>query len=124
MKSSGKFDDKLIADIAKKVGIDEKKLKKEMENPDITKELDNNRTMAEELGITGTPAMVIGNVIIPGAIEHDDLTKMIDNVRKGLPADSDVGYFNRDARKKDEKKPDGKKAEDKKPEAAKAEEKK
>ncbi len=122
MKTSGKFDEKSIDESAKKVGIDAKKLHKEMENPDITKQLDDNRALAEDLHITGTPAVVIGDQVLPGAVSHDDLAKMIDNVRKGLapdaglksaePSDKKAG---KNADKKDtDKKEDGSKDSEKK----------
>jgi protein-disulfide isomerase len=114
MKNTGKYDEKSIGEMAKKVGIDEKKLKKEMESTDITKMLDDNRALAEELGISGTPAIIIDGVLIPGAVPHDDLAKMIDNVRKGLKPDAGMEKEKSGAKKPDEKKADEKKSDDKK----------
>lgn len=108
MKHSGKFDEKSLADIAKKVGIDEKKLKKEMENPDITKALDENREIAEELNIRGTPAIILDGVMLPGAVPHDDLVKMIANVRKGLKPDASLNDKEADKKEPEKKDTDAK----------------
>jgi len=90
MKFSGKFDEKSIADIAKKVGVDPKKLKKEMANPEITDMLDKTRAIAEDLGIRGTPALIIGGELLPGAVPYDDMVKVIENARKGVKPESDA----------------------------------
>lgn len=89
MKSSGKFDEKSLAEAAKRVGVDPKKMKKEMDNPDITKLLDNTRAIAEDMGIRGTPALIVGGEMLPGAVPYEDLAKVIDNARKGVkPAET------------------------------------
>jgi protein-disulfide isomerase len=86
MKHQGKFDEKSVMDIAKKQGIDATKLKSEMAKPEITAILDKNREMAQALGISGTPALIIGDEIAPGAVSYDELRKMIENVRAGKSA--------------------------------------
>ena len=88
MKSTGKFDEKSLADIAKKVGVSPSKMKKEMENPEITKMLDENRAIAEDMGIRGTPALIVGDQVLPGAIPHDDLAKLIATTRSGVKPDA------------------------------------
>jgi|GEM_PF-218334 len=83
MKAKGKFDEKAIADIAKKVGLDWKKVKKEMSSEEVTGMLDKARALAEDLGIRGTPAFIIGDEILPGAIPIEDMNQIIEAVRKG-----------------------------------------
>ena len=83
MKSSGKFDEKMLAEMAKKVGISGDKLKEAMKDKDITAQLDANRALADDLGIRGTPAVIVGDQLIPGALPYDDLHHMIDDVRSG-----------------------------------------
>lgn len=81
MAQQGKFDEKVIMDIAKRLGINTGKLKTEMDKPEITAALDKNRAIAEDLGIHGTPAIVIGDEMIPGAIDYDGLKKAIADQR-------------------------------------------
>ena len=77
MQSQGKFDQVALLDIAQKQGIDSTRLKLEMDKPEITAELDNNRRLGEELGIHGTPALIINDQIVPGAMSYDELKKLI-----------------------------------------------
>lgn len=83
LNTKGKFEEKVFADIAKKAGVDWKKVKKEMSRQEITDQLDKVRALAEDLGVRGTPAFVIGDEIVPGAIPFDDMEKLIDAIRKG-----------------------------------------
>jgi protein-disulfide isomerase len=39
--------------------------------------------LAQSLGISGTPALVIGNQLVPGAISLDDLQKLVDQAHDG-----------------------------------------
>jgi protein-disulfide isomerase len=87
MKQEGKFDEKAIMAIAKKLGINGDKLKAEMKKDAISTALDKNRELGAELGVNGTPALVVGNEFVPGAISTEDLQKLIAKERIGkMPA--------------------------------------
>ncbi len=81
MKQSGKFDEKVVLELAKKVGIKVEALKAEMAKPEVTDILDKHRALASDLGITGTPGLIIGNEVIPGAMSADELQKAIAGAR-------------------------------------------
>jgi len=81
MDAKGKFDDKTVGDIAKKLGIDSAKLKAEMAKPDIVAMLDKNHDLGTELGIRGTPAVIVGDDMFPGAIPYEELKKAVDAAR-------------------------------------------
>lgn len=83
MKASGAYNMQQLQDTAKAVGIDPEQLKKTMEDPDITKELEKNRDMATAVGISGTPAIIIGTELMPGALDYDALKAKIEAARKG-----------------------------------------
>lgn len=83
MKESGKFDEARLVEIAEKVGIDGDKLKKEMAKPEVRAMVEKNRDTARKIGIRGTPAIIIGKELIPGAMSADDLKKVIANTRAG-----------------------------------------
>ena len=86
MKESGKYDEKTIMAVAKKVGINTAALKAEMAKPELTSVLDAHRAFATELGIQGTPALIVGNEVIPGALKAEELQKAIANARAGKAA--------------------------------------
>jgi protein-disulfide isomerase len=48
----------------------------------MDKTIAQNRQLAQKLNITGTPGFIIGNNIIPGAVELEILKKLILDVRK------------------------------------------
>jgi protein-disulfide isomerase len=90
MKSNGTFDEKMLLDTAKGLGINTAKLKEEMEKPEITVDLTKDHKLAKELNVQGTPALVIGNQLYPGAIPYDQLKKLIADARSGKTPDADT----------------------------------
>ena len=57
-----------ILAIAKKVGLNVDKLRRDMNDPVVGETLRRNHVLAQKLGIRGTPAFVIGDEMVPGAI--------------------------------------------------------
>lgn len=82
MDTKGRLSETMIMSIAEKSGLDVKKLKKDMDAPDVQEELKQNQALAAALQLEGTPAFVIGSQIAPGAINADTLKDMIDAARK------------------------------------------
>ena len=68
---------------AKGVGLDPDRLEADMEAPEVSAVLEANYALAHELGIEGTPAFVIGDQLIPGAIEKARFEHLIDEARSG-----------------------------------------
>jgi protein-disulfide isomerase len=62
---------------ARKLGLDDVRLAKDMDDPAIAARLDANLQLARALGIDGTPALIIGDTLIPGAVEMAELEKDI-----------------------------------------------
>jgi protein-disulfide isomerase len=62
---------------AGKLGLDDARLARDMDDPAITARLDANLRLARALGIDGTPAVVVGDTLMPGAVELADLEKAI-----------------------------------------------
>ena len=83
MSLKGRISENEIFNSARRIGLDIKKLKVEMNNPEIKNQLLKNREIAKLLGLNGTPAFIIGDIIYPGAIDKDKLSKMIKNFREG-----------------------------------------
>ncbi len=81
MKSRGRLSEGKILRIATKSGYNKTKLKSAMKDPEIEAAIQKNRIIAQALKITGTPAFIIGNQVIPGAIEIDVMKKIIAEFR-------------------------------------------
>jgi protein-disulfide isomerase len=82
LRHRGAYDDQAIARIAAEVKLDANRLKVDMAKPEITAMLDKNRQLARDLAVTGTPAFVIGNVVVPGAIDLETLKKLVAEARQ------------------------------------------
>lgn len=79
--NKGKFEEKTLLAEAKKLGIDAAKLKAEMAKPEVDAELENNRRLADALGIRGTPAIIIGDALYPGKMSYEEMKKEVDAIR-------------------------------------------
>jgi protein-disulfide isomerase len=66
---------------ADRIGLDWPRLARDMDDPAIRQQLDRNLALARKLGIEGTPAIVIGGTLIPGAATLVDLQKAVDQAR-------------------------------------------
>ena len=81
MKIKGRVNEEKVFNIAKKVGLDLSQLRIDMNNPQIEQQLLKNREIAKLLGLNGTPAFVIGNIIYSGALNLNNLKEIIKNFR-------------------------------------------
>lgn len=82
MASRGNLNAEKVIKIAKNLAIDAEALTKNMKNKSVDKELSMNMQLSQRLDITGTPAFIIGNQIIPGALSLDEIEKLVDLARK------------------------------------------
>ena len=74
--------DTLRAD-ADRVGLDGGQVVRNMDDPAIKARLDANMALARELNLEGTPAIIAGDHLIPGAMESADLRQLVADVRAG-----------------------------------------
>ena len=81
MKMKGRANEENVFNIAKKIGLDLSQLRIDMNNPQIEQQLLKNREIAKLLGLNGTPAFVIGDIIYSGAINLNNLKEIIKNFR-------------------------------------------
>ena len=83
MATPGGLSEKRVLRLAKEQGYDPTAIRKEMEAPDIQERIRKNHLLAETLNIRGTPAFVIGNELVPGAVDLDQLRQLIAQARSG-----------------------------------------
>jgi|ERR1700677_4641863 protein-disulfide isomerase len=65
------------------LGLDWPRMARDMEDPSVQARIDANLQLAHTLGIQGTPALVIGNDLVPGAVDLPDLQKAVAEARRG-----------------------------------------
>lgn len=83
MTMKGQINDAAVYKVAGSVGLDVERLKRDMADPAIERMLKANHKLADELDIRGTPAFVVGEEIVPGAISVDALRQLIEVARAG-----------------------------------------
>lgn len=81
MSHKGGLNEATIMTLARGVGINVEKLQEDMKDPDLDKIIEKNRGFAQKLEINGTPALVIGDALIPGAISAERLNDLIQQVQ-------------------------------------------
>ena len=82
MKSKGRLSEARILRMAGAMGIDSALIKSKMHSGDISEILQRNSDLAQRLGVKGTPAFIIGDKIIPGAIDLATLQRIVAEQRK------------------------------------------
>lgn len=68
--------------VAKALGLDTDKLAKEAEAAEAQVGIDESERLAKSLGISGTPAFVVGQEVVIGAVGYDVLQGKISSTRK------------------------------------------
>ena len=62
---------------AERLGLDGGRLLRDMDDPAIKARLDANIAMAQQIGVQGTPALIIGKKVFAGLIELGDLQQAV-----------------------------------------------
>jgi protein-disulfide isomerase len=79
---AGRPDHATVAKVAGSIGLDAGKLAGEGKGHDVTQELASNMALAGRLGVSGTPAFVVGNEFLSGAVGYEALSKAVADARK------------------------------------------
>src|SRR5262245_31930567 len=81
MAHKGRIDEQVADQIAEAAGLDMKKLKADMQADEVTQVITRNMQLADSLKIQGTPAFIIDETVIPGAVGYDALAAAVKQVR-------------------------------------------
>ncbi len=73
--------DATIKSICKRLGLNYETLKKDMNDPKINQSIERNQNLATAIGVSGTPAYLVGKRFIPGAIDAVALAKIVADER-------------------------------------------
>ncbi len=82
MPTRGKLTETRVMWLAEKVGLDVGRLRRDMADRTIGDMIRRNLELADALGIYGTPAFIIGDTQVPGAVEIDTLKTLIARERQ------------------------------------------
>jgi protein-disulfide isomerase len=81
MAHEGRIDEAVADQIAEATGLDVKKLKADMEADEVNQVITRNMQLADSLKIQGTPAFIIDETVIPGAVGYEALAAVVKQVR-------------------------------------------
>lgn len=81
MKVSGKKDEAAVLAMVTELGLDADKVKEEMKSQAVSDLIARDRKLAQDIGIRGTPAFVVGEELAPGALQPDQLLEMVQRAR-------------------------------------------
>ncbi len=82
MQYRGRITKEILFETAESIGLNINKLKEDLNSNDIKLAIERNKDLAKRLNINGTPSFIIGKKIIPGAINEEQLIKLIEEERK------------------------------------------
>jgi protein-disulfide isomerase len=82
MAASGTITEDTVYNVAGSVGLDVARLKRDMASPEISTMLKANLALANALDVSGTPTFVIGDQLVPSAIDLASLEKLVAQARK------------------------------------------
>jgi protein-disulfide isomerase len=83
MNAKERLDEEAVLSIAADVGLDIERLQADMLAPEIDAKLQETYDLAEAIGITGTPAFVVGDTLLPGAVTMSRLRQVVAEQRDG-----------------------------------------
>ena len=83
MRARGRLTEQKVMDAAKDTGIEVTQLRADMKDPTLEVYLNETQQLATALGIRGTPAFVIGDTLVSGAIDEAGMKQIIAQIRAG-----------------------------------------
>ncbi|HZF74948.1 MAG TPA: DsbA family protein [Acetobacteraceae bacterium] len=83
MTLRGEPTEAVIRQQAERLGLDWARLRRDMDDPAIQGRIEANIRLAQAIGVEGTPALVIGGALVPGAVELDQLERLVAENRAG-----------------------------------------
>jgi protein-disulfide isomerase len=78
----GAADEARALGVAQEVGFDMTRLKRDMASTEVKTTIDEDMTLADALGINGTPSYVVGDTLVVGAVGFDELKQKIAALEK------------------------------------------
>jgi protein-disulfide isomerase len=81
MGMQGRAEEASVIRVAEEVGLDIAQLRRDMEEPEIDAHISASMEMSRDLGFNGTPSFVIGDALVPGVIDADQMIRLTEEAR-------------------------------------------
>ena len=82
MELRGRAEEASILAAAREIGLDIDQLMIDMNSAEVTAHIEASTALAQSLGFTGTPAFVIGDALVPGAVPLAELQNLVAQSRE------------------------------------------
>jgi protein-disulfide isomerase len=82
MGMQGRAEEVSVIRVAEEVGLDIAKLRRDMQAPKIDAHIAGSMHLSQALGFNGTPSFVIGDALVPGVIEADQMIRLAQEARE------------------------------------------
>lgn len=84
LSNKGQANEASSLKVAEELGLDIAKFKADMQSDEVKEEIDQMKSLAKNMGISGTPHFLVGDKSIPGAPEdlHNQLEGLVADFRK------------------------------------------
>lgn len=83
MKLRGAPSENALFRLADRLGLDQDRLRRDMESQEIETMIQSNYRLAQQIGVRGTPAFIVGDQLVPGAMSPEGIRELIAQKRKG-----------------------------------------
>ena len=81
MGMAGRAEEASVIQVAEQVGLDIAQLRRDMKAPEIDAHIAASMELSRALGFNGTPSFVIGDALVPGVIEADQMIQLAEEAR-------------------------------------------
>lgn len=82
MAMNGRANESSVLRIAEEVGLDVTQLRRDMEAPEVAEHIQTSMRLTQALGLNGTPSFVIGDALVPGIVDVDQLQTLVTDARE------------------------------------------
>lgn len=82
MATKGRINGAKALEIAKEAGADVERVKKDIDAPAVKAAIEDTVALGDRLGLTGTPAFILGEEVVFGAVGQGPLKLKIEAIRK------------------------------------------
>ena len=81
MGMAGRAEEASVIQMAEQVGLDVAQLRRDMESPEIDAHIAASMELSRAIGFNGTPSFVIGDALVPGVIEAEQMIRLAEEAR-------------------------------------------
>lgn len=82
MGMAGRAEEASVIQLAEQVGLDIAQLRRDMDAPEIDAHIAVSMELSRALGFNGTPSFVIGDALVPGVIQAEQMIRLAQEARK------------------------------------------